>query len=491
MKSHISPNINTTDNSAISNDTALVVLIDHEQQILATSLDEQARSHISKLVAAANFSGAVVDTLVDYQFQAHGYQGLLLQGVGDLSKTTGTQLQKIASSIYKTLAKTKAAAAVLVENTLSQQQFAVFSLALLNASYRFSQYKTKKSQQILSEVHFITDNASLAAELAFVSATFTGQSLARDFGNQPPNVCYPAYMAEEAQKLAETYADCLSVEVLGEADMEKLGMGCFLSVSKGSEREGKLISFSYTGKGAKNTDAPIVLVGKGVTFDTGGISLKPGAGMEEMKFDMCGAASVFGTIRALCEAQLPVHVVGTMACAENMPSGKATRPGDIVTAMNGNTVEILNTDAEGRLVLSDALTYVEKYNPSVVINMATLTGACVIALGHVRTALYSADTDLAADLIAASTYSHDRVWHMPLDADYQEQLDSPVADIQNIGGRPAGSVTAACFLSRFTKNYRWAHLDIAGSAWVSGKNRNATGRPVPLLMQFVRSSLAD
>ena len=259
-------------------------------------------------------------------------------------------------------------------------------------------------------------------------------------------------------------------------------MNAFLAVSKGSDRPGRVITLEYM----SNIDqAPIVLVGKGVTFDTGGISLKPGAGMDEMKFDMCGAASVLGTLRALCESKLPIHVVGALAAAENMPSGSATRPGDIVTTMSGQTVEILNTDAEGRLVLCDTLTYIKRFNPALVIDIATLTGACVVALGSVVSGLFTPDDELAAEITAAGQNSFDRVWRLPVWDDYQEQLDSPFADIANIGGPKAGAVTAACFLQRFTRDYRWAHLDIAGSAWNSGANKGATGRPVPLLMQLL------
>lgn len=466
----------------------LVVFVDDNNQLQGNGLPADAMQYIADLLDKAQFTGKVNQIITDFQFQMDGIAGLLVVGLGDLQKLNANQIQKLAASLYKQIYKNYDAVQLLVGDIFTKQQFGIFSLAMLNAGYEFNQFKSKQDTSKLTDIYFVTDE-TLQEELDFAVAVHTGQTQARDLGNAPANVCYPESIAEQATKLANEFSDVLSVEVLDEKQMEALGMGCFLSVSKGSDRQGQLITFDYVGAGASNTDAPIVLVGKGVTFDTGGISIKPGAGMEEMKFDMCGAASVFGTIKALCAAKLPIRVVGTLACAENMPSGKATRPGDIVTSMSGQTVEILNTDAEGRLVLSDALTYVEKYNPSVVINMATLTGACVIALGHVRSAMYTKDMDLAADLIAASTYSHDRIWHMPLDDDYQEQLDSPCADIQNIGGRPAGSITAACFLSRFTKKYAWAHLDIAGTAWVSGKNRNATGRPVPLLMQYIRSSL--
>ncbi|HEX6002942.1 MAG TPA: leucyl aminopeptidase, partial [Burkholderiales bacterium] len=275
----------------------------------------------------------------------------------------------------------------------------------------------------------------------------------------------------------------LDCQVLERADMEALGMGSLLSVAKGSHQPPKLIVLEH--RGGPKTQKPVVLVGKGITFDTGGISLKPGADMDEMKFDMSGAGSVLGTLKAAGEMRLPLNVVGIIPTTENMPGGRAVKPGDIVKTMSGQTVEILNTDAEGRLILCDALTYAERYEPAAVIDLATLTGACVIALGHVASGLYANDDALAKEVLAAADASFDRAWHMPLWDDYQEQLKSNFADFANIGGRPAGSITAACFLARFTKKYRWAHLDIAGTAWKSGKEKGASGRPVPLLTQFL------
>ncbi|NNM52472.1 MAG: leucyl aminopeptidase, partial [Pseudomonadales bacterium] len=309
-------------------------------------------------------------------------------------------------------------------------------------------------------------------------------ALARDLGNQPSNICTPTYLSEQAQLLAKASRK-VKVRVLGETQLEKLGAGAFLAVSRGSEEEGKLVMIEY--RGTSSRTAPIALIGKGITFDTGGISIKPSAAMDEMKFDMCGAASVLGVMQTLIAAELPVHVIGVLACAENMPSGRARKPGDIVTSMSGQTVEILNTDAEGRLVLCDALTYVQKqYNPSIMIDIATLTGACVVALGKVTSGLFSSDDALAQDLMDAGRISQDPAWRLPLWNDYQELLDSPCADMANIGGPTAGAITAACFLSRFTKGTRWAHLDIAGTAWVSGTKKGATGRPVPLLAEFIK-----
>ncbi|HSF47844.1 MAG TPA: leucyl aminopeptidase, partial [Burkholderiales bacterium] len=270
-------------------------------------------------------------------------------------------------------------------------------------------------------------------------------------------------------------------QILERADMENLGMGALLAVARGSRQPPKVIVLKYQGV----DDKPIVLVGKGITFDTGGISLKPAAEMDEMKFDMCGAASVLGSFKAAAQLQLPLHLIGIIPTTENMPGGDASKPGDVVTSLSGQTIEILNTDAEGRLILCDALSYAERFKPEVVIDIATLTGACVIALGHVASGLFANDEQLARELIAAGDTAYDRAWQMPLWDDYQEQLKSNFADMANIGGRPAGSVTAACFLSRFTKKYSWAHLDIAGTAWKSGKEKGATGRPVPLLTQFL------
>jgi leucyl aminopeptidase len=304
----------------------------------------------------------------------------------------------------------------------------------------------------------------------------------RDLGNLPPNICHPSYLAEEAKSLGKEHKN-LKIEIHDEKKLKELGMGAFLAVSIGSEQPPRLIVMNY--QGGKKSDKPFVLVGKGITFDTGGISIKPAAGMDEMKFDMCGAASVFGTLRAVLELQLPINLVCLLACAENMPSGSATRPGDIVSTMSGQTVEILNTDAEGRLVLCDTLTYAERFKPQAVIDIATLTGACVVALGGHTSGLMGNNDELIGQLLDAGKQADDRAWQLPLFDEYQEQLDSPFADIANIGGPKGGTITAGCFLSRFAKAYNWAHLDIAGTAWLSGKDKGATGRPVPLLTQYL------
>jgi len=309
-----------------------------------------------------------------------------------------------------------------------------------------------------------------------------GVELARALGDLPGNICTPAYLAGKARELGKS-SDKLKVSVLNEAAMEKLGMGSLLSVSRGSREPARLITLKYSGgkAGAK----PVVLVGKGVTFDSGGISLKPGAAMDEMKFDMCGAASVLGTLKACIAMKLPINVVGVIPTTENLPDGNASKPGDIVTSMSGQTIEVLNTDAEGRLILCDALTYAERFKPAAVIDIATLTGACVIALGGHAAGLLSNNEKLAGQLLEAGESAGDRAWQMPLWDDYQQQLDSNFADMANIGGREAGTITAACFLSRFTGKYHWAHIDIAGVAWKGGSKKGATGRPVSLLTQYL------
>jgi leucyl aminopeptidase len=359
--------------------------------------------------------------------------------------------------------------------------------ALREAFYRFDQMKSQKkaaAAALQSVVFPLSGKAELQKALAEAVATADGIDLAKTLGNLPPNICTPAYLAEEAKKLARQYK--LGLEVLERADMQKLGMGALLAVSSASHQPPKLIVLRYNGAGTgKKPRAPLLaFVGKGITFDTGGISLKPAGEMDEMKYDMSGAGSVLGAIRALAAMKAPVNVVGVIPTCENMPGGHATRPGDIVTTLSGQTVEILNTDAEGRLILCDALTYAARFEPEKIIDIATLTGACVIALGHVASGLFANDEPLAAELLAAADDACDRVWRLPLWEEYQEQLRSNFADFANIGGRPGGAITAACYLARFARKLRWAHLDVAGTAWKSGREKGSTGRPVPLLVRF-------
>ncbi len=362
--------------------------------------------------------------------------------------------------------------------------------------YRFDGMKSKSepAPSGVKKVAFAVPASAAGEAKAAVAqgvALANGVDLTKDLGNLPPNVCTPTYLASTAKKLAKEYP--LSVEILDRKQMQALKMGSFLGVTNGSEEPPKFIVLRHMGGKAK--DAPTVLVGKGITFDSGGISLKPGAGMDEMKYDMCGAASVLGTFRAIAELKLKLNVIGVIPACENMPSGRATKPGDILTSMSGQTIEVLNTDAEGRLILCDALTYVERFKPAAVIDIATLTGACITSLGHHNSGLFSrhdAEHDALADqLLAAGKSSNDTAWRMPIEDSYQEQLKSNFADMANIGGPAGGSITAACFLERFTKKYTWAHLDIAGTAWKSGAAKGATGRPVPLLTTFLINRAAS
>ncbi|AKU21980.1 leucyl aminopeptidase [Massilia sp. MB5] len=354
--------------------------------------------------------------------------------------------------------------------------------------YRTDSQKSKKDPApagVKKIALALPNNAATKLALSQAIAIANGMELTKDLGNLPANVCTPTYLADTAKKLAKEFK--FEVEILERKQMEALKMGSFLSVTNGSEQAPKFIVLKHMGGKAK--DAPVVLVGKGITFDTGGISIKAGPGMDEMKYDMCGAGSVLGTFRAIGEMGLKLNVIGIVAACENMPSGRATKPGDIVTSMNGLTIEVLNTDAEGRLILCDALTYAERFKPAAVVNVATLTGACVVALGHHNSGLFTrhdeAHDKLAAELLAAGKATSDTAWRMPIEEAYNDQLKSNFADLANIGTPGGMSITAAAFLENFTRKYTWAHLDIAGTAWKSGAAKGATGRPVPLLSTFL------
>jgi leucyl aminopeptidase len=451
----------------------------------AESLDRAARGHLREVLKRGDMDGRAGTSrlLVDVPHLA--CERVLLVGLGRESDLGAKQYRTAIRNAVSTLVDTGARDVHLCLPELHVAgkdmvwKLRHAAIAAADALYQFEGMKSKKSPaRRLRSVTFLQPgrNPTGARGLVEGRAISAGMALARDLGNLPANVCTPTYLADQAVKLGKAWK-------LERRDMERLGMGSLLSVASGSRQPPKLIVVRYNG--AAKSEKPVVLVGKGVTFDTGGISLKPAGDMDEMKYDMCGAASVLGTLRAVAEMKLACNVVGVIPTTENMPGGAATRPGDIVTSMSGQTVEILNTDAEGRLILCDALTYAERFKPQAVIDIATLTGACVIALGHVATGLFSNQDTLAEELLEAGTDAWDRVWRLPLWEDYQEQLKSPFADLANIGGRPAGAVTAASFLARFAESYSWAHLDIAGTAWVSGKNKGATGRPVPLLSTFL------
>jgi leucyl aminopeptidase len=457
----------------------------------AQVLDTAANQTLSQLVKRGDMSGKSARTLLLHNVSGIAAERVLLVGLGKEDELNAAACLKILQATFTALNATPAkdAALYVLDDTLGQESDWVIKQAVFAAAeqaFRADPLKSKPAPAAtLRSITFATlskPSPALKTTLAQAAAIAQGMVLAKTLGNLPGNVCTPSYLAAQAQSLAKAHKT-IKTTVLEEKDMQKLGMGSLLSVTRGSSEPAKLITLEYHGGDKKQK--PIVLVGKGITFDTGGISLKPGAEMDEMKYDMCGAASVLGTLQAVAEMGLPLNVVGIIPTCENMPSSNATKPGDIVTSMAGLTIEILNTDAEGRLILCDALTYAAKFNPDTVVDIATLTGACVIALGHVASGLFANQDDLAQELLKAGEQAHDRAWQMPLWEDYQPLLDSNFADMQNIGGRAGGTITAACFLARFTKNYRWAHLDIAGTAWKSGKEKGATGRPVPLLAQYL------
>ncbi len=459
----------------------------------AEVIDSAARGHLSDLLRRGDMEGKAGSTLLLHNVPGTEADRILLVGLGKEKEFREKEYRAAVATAVRTLNETGGFDGTIYLTELSVKKRDVAwrvrqaAMVALETLYRFDQMKSKKDEvrRPLRKLTFCVErrNELEIAEksLAQGQAIANGMALMKNLANLPGNICTPDYLAEQAAGLAKEHG--LGIEILERADMEKLGMNTLLSVAKGSHQPPKFIVLKYAG--AKPEVKPTVLVGKGITFDTGGISLKPAPEMDEMKYDMSGAASVIGTMKAVAEMKLPLNVIAVVPTTENMPGGGATRPGDIVTSMSGQTIEILNTDAEGRLILCDALTYVERFDPECVVDVATLTGACVISLGHVVTGLLANNDSLARELLDAGQDAYDRAWQMPLLDDYQEQLQSNFADMANIGGRPAGSVTAACFLSRFAKGYDWAHLDIAGTAWKSGANTGASGRPVPLLANFL------
>jgi leucyl aminopeptidase len=459
----------------------------------AAGLDRAAKGYLAGVLKSGDMDGKAGTTLLLQKVPGIAAERVLLVGLGSQEKFREKQYREALAAAVRVLAGTGAedAALCLGEVPVGRRDAAWKAAHAVTiareGTYRFNRMKSASEDTgpaLKRLTLYAADRAAArraATGLGHGRAVADGMGLAKDLGNLPPNVCTPSYLADQARDLAKRYR--MRVTVLERADMERLGMLTLLSVAQGSAQPPKFITLEHRGGPAKAK--PVALVGKGITFDTGGISIKPAGEMDEMKFDMCGAASVLGTMKAVGEMKLPVNVIGVVPTTENMPGGRATRPGDIVRSLSGQTVEILNTDAEGRLILCDALTYVERFEPAAVIDIATLTGACVIALGHVASGLFANDDALAHEVAAAADTACDRVWRMPVWEDYQEQLKSNFADFANIGGRPAGAVTAACFLARFAKKFKWAHLDIAGTAWKSGREKGSTGRPVPLLTQFL------
>ena len=477
--------------------TACLIVGIHDGKRLsaaATALDHALQGTLTRLVKRGDITGKVGETLLLPEATGTSAERILLVGCGAVEGVQPAEYQQVidkAAQTVNALGLRNATVTLSDGNVIERDlawKIAQTVLAFNSHAYRFEQLKSKPSKKpVCSRLHLLVAaedvaEAQRAAGLALGVAN--GIKLSKDLANLPGNHCTPRHLATVARGLGKTHKS-LAVTVLERAAMQTLGMGSLLAVAQGSAEAPKFITVEYSGGPAKAR--PVVLVGKGVTFDSGGISLKPGPAMDEMKFDMVGAASVLGVLQAVAELALPINVVGIVPCVENMPDGHAIKPGDVVTSMSGQTIEILNTDAEGRLILCDALTYAKRFDPDVVIDIATLTGACVIALGAHASGLLANHDDLANELLAAGQLSGDRAWRLPLWEDYQRQLDSNFADMANVGGREAGTITAACFLSRFTKEYRWAHLDIAGTAWLSGKSKGASGRPVPLLMEFLLS----
>ncbi|MEX2488906.1 MAG: leucyl aminopeptidase [Pseudomonadales bacterium] len=467
---------------------------DNHLSATARLLDENSDGYISKIVKRGDIQGKKGQTIVLHDVSGINSPRVLLVGLGQRKDMDGARYIQVASSAINALKNTKARNALccLLEVDVKEKDVYWKTRRLVEqfeaGSYEFNEMRGKPPENSIVLEGVDLQVAEKAEQKHAEDGIFDGTAVAmgvkaaKDMANTPSNICTPGWIANAARKLGRDY-DAITTTVLEEKDMKKHGMGAFLSVSQGSEEPAKLIVMQY--KGGKAKEAPHILVGKGITFDTGGISLKPAATMYEMIYDMCGAASVFGAMTTVAEQGLPINVIGVIAAAENMPSGKASRPGDIVKTMSGQTVEILNTDAEGRLVLCDTLTWIEKYKPATVVDIATLTGACVIALGAHATALYANEESLASNLLEAGENTGDRAWRMPLWEDYQSQLKSSFADMANIGGREAGSITAACFLARYTKKYHWAHLDIAGTSYKANSQKGATGRPVTLLTQYL------
>ncbi len=476
--------------------TDCLIIGSYEKQKLTPSAQQinlASDGVLGKLLKREQFKGKVGDALLLHQLLGCRADRVLVVGLGKAQDLAAKNYRQALSSALKVLAATpsRRALCALLEAQVTGRDLKwkarQIALAFTDGCYRFTALKSEPEDlpalaQIELQCQDKTQSAAVDQGLREGQAIASGIKLAKDLANLPSNLCTPTYLAEQAKTLADRYLQ-LKATVLEETDMEKLGMSALLAVARGSRQPPKLIVLEY--RASQLEDRPIALVGKGITFDAGGICLKPAEHMDEMKYDMCGAASVLGTLLAAAELSLPIHLLGVIPACENLPDGNAIKPGDIVKTMAGKTVEILNTDAEGRLILCDALTYAQRFNPKAIIDVATLTGACLVALGRHATGLIANDDKLAQALLQAGETALDRAWCLPLWEEYQDQLKSNFADLANVGGREGGAITAAGFLARFVEKVAWAHLDIAGTAWTSGKDKGATGRPVPLLAQFL------
>ncbi len=477
------------------------VYTNHELTPTAKALDKQCGGYLTKVMKKSHFDGKSGQVLPLFHLPDSKIEQIIIIGCGDEKSVTAASFRKILQSATKALSQSKATKAIsyLTEINVKDQSLEwkvkQHAEVVSESLYAFDLFKSDKEKKpSVAELAInLQDQKQLKAcqtSLLQGQAVANGVTLTKNLGNLPSNICTPTFLSEQAKELGKTFKS-IKVKVLNENDMRKLKMGALLGVSQGSAEESKFIIMEYYG-GKKNA-APVALVGKGITFDTGGNSLKPADSMVGMKYDMCGAATVLGVFRAVAELKLPVNLVGLVPAVENMPGGTAYKPEDILTSMSGITIEVISTDAEGRLILADALTYAERFKPAAVIDIATLTGAVVVALGTHATGLVANNDDLASDLLAAGESSFDRAWQLPMWEEYQEQIKSPFADISNSGGRSGGTITAACFLSRFAKKFKWAHLDVAGTAamMMSGSERRATGRPVPMLVQYLIDQASD
>lgn len=465
---------------------------DKTKSAILKEVDDATNGFIQQLIKSEDISGELGKTAFLYSGSNNLKQKLLFVGCGKLKEfdlaRAKTTIKAVITTLIEKKVKNISWDLLTICSAINHDIVKQLPQIINDITYNFDQFKSKKSP--LPSLNKITLVSSDKKQLKSITNYLVqGQIIAeavnatKTIANMPSNVCNAQYLAEQGKKLGKKHTS-LNVSCLGEKELAKLNMNAYLAVGRGSENESIMTIIEYNGAKDKNAQ-PYVLVGKGLTFDSGGISIKPAAGMDEMKYDMCGAATVYGVMQAVAELALPINVVGVMAGCENMPDGNAYRPGDILTTMSGITVEVINTDAEGRLVLCDVLTYVEKYQPKAVIDIATLTGACIIALGHHYTGVMGNNEQLVAQLVTASNNADDKAWALPIDDNFQDQIKSTCADIVNAAGRDGGTITAACFLSRFTEKYQWAHLDIAGTAWKSGASKGATGRPVAMLVEYL------